>query len=123
VNEGWSQQAPIKTESRIDVPTGNSPIGPGPVTVAGVAWAQHKGIAAVEVQVDNGPWNEATLADVPGIDTWRQWTWQWASPPAGNHTIQARATDKTGYTQTPVTADVAPNGASGYPSVQVTVKG
>ncbi|HTU72973.1 MAG TPA: molybdopterin-dependent oxidoreductase [Trebonia sp.] len=123
VGQGWSQQGPIKTESRIDVPSGGSAIGPGPVTVAGVAWAQHKGIAAVEVQVDNGPWNVATLAPVPGIDTWRQWTWEWTSPARGNHTIQARATDKTGYTQTSVIADVAPNGASGYPSVQVTVKG
>jgi DMSO/TMAO reductase YedYZ molybdopterin-dependent catalytic subunit len=122
VQNGWAQQAPIKTESRIDVPTGNSPVGPGPVTVAGVAWAQHKGIAAVEVQIDNGPWNEATLASVPDLDTWRQWTWQWTNPAPGNHTIQARATDKTGYTQTSAVANVAPNGASGYPSVQVTVK-
>jgi DMSO/TMAO reductase YedYZ molybdopterin-dependent catalytic subunit len=119
---GWSQQAPIKTESRIDVPAGGATLGPGPVTVAGVAWAQHKGIAAVEVQVDHGPWQEATLAAVPGLDTWRQWTWQWAAPAPGNHTIQARATDKTGYTQTSVIADVAPNGASGYPSTMVTVK-
>src|SRR6266566_6263865 len=74
VQNGWSQQAPIKTESRIDVPSDGSAVGPGPVTVAGVAWAQHKGIAAVEVQVDNGPWQEATLAAVPGLDTWRQWT-------------------------------------------------
>jgi DMSO/TMAO reductase YedYZ molybdopterin-dependent catalytic subunit len=123
VQNGWSQQAPIKTESRIDVPNGNSPLKPGsPAAVAGVAWAQHKGIAAVEVQVDNGPWYEATLAPVPDLDTWRQWTWQWASPTPGNHVIQARATDKTGYTQTSVVADVAPNGASGYPSVQVSVQ-
>jgi len=122
VQNGWSQQAPIKTESRIDVPNGTSPIGPGPVTVAGVAWAQHKGVAAVEVQVDNGPWNEATLAAVPDIDSWRQWTWQWTSPAPGSHKIQARATDKTGYTQTSLLAGVAPNGASGYPSVQVTVR-
>jgi DMSO/TMAO reductase YedYZ molybdopterin-dependent catalytic subunit len=119
---GWSQQAPIKTESRIDVPASGATVGPGPVTVAGVAWAQHKGIAAVEVQVDKGPWQEAALAAVPGLDTWRQWTWQWAAPAPGNHTIQARATDKTGYTQTSVIADVAPNGASGYPSAMVTVK-
>jgi DMSO/TMAO reductase YedYZ molybdopterin-dependent catalytic subunit len=122
VQNGWAQQAPIKTECRIDVPTGNSPLGTGPVMVAGVAWAQHKGIAAVEVQVDKGPWNEATLVPVPDLDTWRQWTWQWASPTPGNHVIQARATDKTGYTQTSAIANVVPNGASGYPSVEVTVK-
>jgi DMSO/TMAO reductase YedYZ molybdopterin-dependent catalytic subunit len=122
VQNGWSQQGPIKTESRIDVPSSGATVGPGPVTVAGVAWAQHKGIAAVEVQVDNGPWQEATLAAVPDLDTWRQWTWDWMAPQAGSHTIRARATDKTGYTQTSLVADVAPNGASGYPSATVTVK-
>jgi DMSO/TMAO reductase YedYZ molybdopterin-dependent catalytic subunit len=121
VQQGWSQQGPIKTECRIDVPAGGT-VGPGPVTVAGVAWAQHKGIAAVEVQVDSGPWNVATLAPVPDLDTWRQWTWQWTNPQPGNHFIHARATDMTGYTQTSVLAPVAPNGASGYPSVPVTVK-
>jgi DMSO/TMAO reductase YedYZ molybdopterin-dependent catalytic subunit len=122
VQNGWSQQAPIKTESRIDVPGNGATVGPGPVTVAGVAWAQHKGVDAVEVQVDNGPWQQATLAAVPGIDTWRQWTWDWKSPAPGNHVIQARATDATGYTQTSALADVAPNGATGYPSVQVAVR-
>ena len=72
---GWSQQAPIKTESRIDVPAANSTIAPGRTPVACVARAQHKGIAAVEVRVDQGPWHEAQLAAVPDIDTWRQWVW------------------------------------------------
>jgi DMSO/TMAO reductase YedYZ molybdopterin-dependent catalytic subunit len=118
---GWSQQAPIKTESRIDVPTGNGPVKAGPVTVAGVAWAQHKGIDAVEVRIDNGPWNPARLSEVPGLDCWRQWAWDWDAP-SGNHVISARATDDTGYTQTSVQEPPAPNGASGYPMIQVTVK-
>jgi DMSO/TMAO reductase YedYZ molybdopterin-dependent catalytic subunit len=119
---GWSQQAPIKTESRIDVPAGGAGIRPGPTPVAGVAWAQHKGIAAVEVRVDRGPWHEARLAAVPDIDTWRQWVWQWPATP-GSHLVEARATDKTGYTQTAIQASPPPNGASGYPSVTVTVSG
>jgi DMSO/TMAO reductase YedYZ molybdopterin-dependent catalytic subunit len=119
---GWSQQAPIKTESRIDVPAIGSTLRPGPTQVAGVAWAQHKGVAAVEVRVDRGPWREARLAAVPGIDTWRQWVFQWPATP-GRHVIEARATDKTGYTQTAVQAQPAPNGASGYPSAAVTVRG
>jgi DMSO/TMAO reductase YedYZ molybdopterin-dependent catalytic subunit len=117
---GWSQQAPIKTESRIDVPNGASQIRPGRTAVAGVAWAQHKGIEAVEVRVDQGPWNQARLATVPGIDTWRQWVWEWDAP-SGNHVIVARATDKTGYTQTAVPEQPEPNGATGYPSVAVAV--
>ncbi len=118
---GWSQQAPVKTESRIDVPAPGSQVRAGRVAVAGVAWAQHKGIEAVEVRVDGGPWHEATLAAVPGIDTWRQWVWQWSDARPGPHLLEARATDKTGYTQTAAQAPVAPNGATGYPSSQVTV--
>jgi len=117
---GWSQQAPIKTECRIDVPTGDNQLKTGRTAIAGVAWAQHKGIDAVHVRVDKGPWNQATLAAVPGIDTWRQWSWEWDAP-GGNHTIEARATDATGYTQTSAFANVDPNGASGYPMVAVTV--
>jgi DMSO/TMAO reductase YedYZ molybdopterin-dependent catalytic subunit len=118
---GWAQQAPIKTESRIDVPASGSSVKAGKVSVAGVAWAQHKGIEAVEVRVDKGPWQEATLAAVPDLDTWRQWVWEWDATDAGAHTLEARATDKTGYTQTAVQTPEAPNGASGYPVAQVTV--
>jgi DMSO/TMAO reductase YedYZ molybdopterin-dependent catalytic subunit len=119
-SRGWSQQAPIKTESRIDVPLINASLRPGRSPVAGVAWAQHKGIAAVEVRVDRGPWHEARLAAVPGIDTWRQWVWEWQATP-GHHLIEARATDQTGYTQTLAQAPPEPNGASGYPAALVTV--
>jgi DMSO/TMAO reductase YedYZ molybdopterin-dependent catalytic subunit len=122
IERGWSQQAPIKTESRIDVPAGGVTVRPGPTPVAGVAWAQHKGVAAVEVRVDQGPWHEARLAAVPDIDTWRQWVWEWPATP-GDHLLEARATDMTGYTQTAVQAQPPPNGASGYPSAAVTVRG
>ena len=115
---GWSQQAPIKTESRIDVPGGSVRVGR--TQVAGVAWAQHKGIDAVHVRVDRGPWQQARLAAVPGIDTWRQWVWEWDAA-HGTHVIEARATDATGYTQTPLQEPPEPNGASGYPSVTVSV--
>jgi DMSO/TMAO reductase YedYZ molybdopterin-dependent catalytic subunit len=118
---GWSVQAPIKTESRIDVPSSGSSVSAGRLTVAGIAWAQHKGVDAVEVRVDNGAWNVATLASVPGIDTWRQWRWEWDAT-SGSHVIEARATDTTGYTQTAAQAPVEPNGATGYPSINVTVR-
>jgi DMSO/TMAO reductase YedYZ molybdopterin-dependent catalytic subunit len=117
---GWSQQAPIKTECRIDVPNGQDEIRAGTTAVAGVAWAQHKGIEAVHVRVDRGPWNEARLAAVPGLDSWRQWVWEWDATPGG-HVLEARATDKTGYTQTSALTQPEPNGASGYPLLSVTV--
>jgi DMSO/TMAO reductase YedYZ molybdopterin-dependent catalytic subunit len=118
---GWSQQAPIKTESRIDVPNGSSTVRAGRTPIAGVAWAQHKGIAAVEVRVDGGDWHQARLAAVPGIDTWRQWVYEWDAT-RGDHIIEARATDATGYTQTGALAPPPPNGATGYPTVNVMVQ-
>jgi DMSO/TMAO reductase YedYZ molybdopterin-dependent catalytic subunit len=121
VPRGWSQQAPIKTESRIDVPNGSATLKAGRVQVAGVAWAQHKGIEAVEVRVNRGPWHHARLAGVPDIDTWRQWVWDWDATP-GSHLIEARATDATGYTQTAIQEPPEPNGASGYPTVVVQVQ-
>ena len=47
--------------------------GPGKVAIGGVAWAQGRGIKEVEVRVDDGPWQKATLGPDGGIDYWRQW--------------------------------------------------
>ncbi|MFI2337456.1 molybdopterin-dependent oxidoreductase [Nocardia rhamnosiphila] len=117
---GWSAFGPIKTASRIDVPAAFGRIAPGPVVVAGVAWAQHRGIAAVEVQVDDGPWRPADLAPEYSLDTWRQWTWRWDAPP-GSHTLRVRATDGAGRVQTEERADPVPDGATGWHSRTVTV--
>jgi DMSO/TMAO reductase YedYZ molybdopterin-dependent catalytic subunit len=119
VKRGWSQQAPIKTESRIDVPKAGTSLQDGRVTIAGVAWAQHRGIEAVQVSID-GTWYDAKLAAQDNIDTWRQWYYVWDATP-GQHTIQVRATDKTGHTQTAVRHATEPNGATGYHTIQVSV--
>jgi DMSO/TMAO reductase YedYZ molybdopterin-dependent catalytic subunit len=117
---GYSVKAPIKTSSRIDVPRSFAQVKTGrQVPVAGVAWSQDRGIKAVEVRVDGGRWEEAQLAAQDNIDTWRQWVWMW-TPTAGNHTIEVRATDDTGYTQTDKRVPIAPNGSTGWHSVNVT---
>ncbi len=115
----WSQQAPIKTESRIDVPKRLSNLAAGQVTIAGVAWAQHAGIEAVEVGID-GVFREARLPVQDTIDTWRQWYYVWDATP-GQHMLQVRATDKNGYTQTSVKHKTPPNGATGYHTIHVNV--
>jgi DMSO/TMAO reductase YedYZ molybdopterin-dependent catalytic subunit len=117
---GWSAKGPIKTQSRIDVPRAGRGVQAGTVAVAGVAWAQHRGIRKVEVQVDDGPWQEATLAAEPTVDAWRQWVLMWAATP-GTHQIRVRATDATGQTQTEKEAPPAPDGATGWHTVQVEV--
>ena len=120
LERGWSQRGPIKTMSRIDAPRGFATVTADTVTVAGVAWAQHTGIAKVEVRVDGGAWQPATLSDEVTVDAWRMWHVELALP-KGGHYVEARATDKTGYTQTDQRADPIPDGASGWPSVRFTV--
>ncbi|MFB8282593.1 molybdopterin-dependent oxidoreductase [Nocardia colli] len=117
---GWSALGPIKTGTRIDTPRGRGRIKQGHTTIAGVAWAQHRGIRAVEVQIDNGNWQPARLADEQSVDTWRQWTFDWDATP-GPHTLRARSTDGPGDLQTADRADVVPDGATGYPSVTIQV--
>jgi DMSO/TMAO reductase YedYZ molybdopterin-dependent catalytic subunit len=117
---GYSVKAPIKTSSRIDVPKPFQRVRAGRVPVAGVAWSQDRGIRKVEVAVDGGRWHRADLAAQDSIDTWRQWVWMWDAEP-GNHTLEVRATDDTGYTQTDVRAPIAPNGSTGWHNVNVTV--
>lgn len=119
---GWSEHGPVKTASRIDVPRGGSVrlTGDGLITVAGVAWAQHRGISRVEVRVDEGPWHEAELLAEPTVDAWRLWIWRWAASP-GAHTLTVRATDGLGELQTSDVAPPAPDGATGWHSVQVEV--
>ncbi|MBF6195016.1 MULTISPECIES: molybdopterin-dependent oxidoreductase [Nocardia] len=117
---GWSAQGPIKTGARIDTPRARGRLQPGTIPIAGVAWAQHRGISAVEVQIDDGPWQQARLSEEQSIDTWRQWVFDWDATP-GPHTLRARATDGAGETQTAERRDVIPDGATGYPSVTVSV--
>jgi DMSO/TMAO reductase YedYZ molybdopterin-dependent catalytic subunit len=121
VPRGWSAMGPIKTESRIDTPTDGKTVNAGSVTIAGVAWAQHRGISKVEVRVDNDAWQAAKLDAVPSTDTWRQWFLTWNAT-SGSHQLQVRATDNAGQTQTSQEADPAPNGASGYHTINVTVR-
>lgn len=120
VPRGWSKRGPVKTESRIDVPRNGSSIAAGPQKIAGVAWAPNTGIARVEVQVDEGPWREARLTDVVSKNTWVQWVLDWPATP-GEHRVRVRATDATGATQTETPAPVAPDGATGWHHVDVTV--
>jgi DMSO/TMAO reductase YedYZ molybdopterin-dependent catalytic subunit len=118
-HRGWSQQAPIKTESRIDTPKDGGKPAAGQVMIAGVAWAQNLGIETVEVGIDD-TWHQATLAVQEGTDTWRQWYYPWQAT-SGTHKLQVRATDKHGYTQTSKIHHTLPNGATGYHTINVTV--
>lgn len=118
---GWSAQAPIKTGSRIDLPRAGARLNSGNVTIGGVAWAQHRGIKAVEVRIDDGPWQPATLGAAYSNDTWRLWTFDWQAAP-GAHTVAVRATDNTGAVQTGELSSPMPDGATGWPTISVDVR-
>jgi DMSO/TMAO reductase YedYZ molybdopterin-dependent catalytic subunit len=118
---GWSALGPVKTASRIDVPRSGTPVDAGTIAVAGVAWAQHRGIEGVEVRVDGGAWQPATLAEAISADTWVQWVYEWDAP-TGNHTIEARATGAVGDTQRENRVPPAPNGSEGYHTISVSVR-
>ena len=120
VPRGWSAQAPIKTQSRIDTPSMGSLLKPGRRVVAGVAWAPTRGISKVEVRVDNGTWREATLGPALAKTTWRQWWIDWDAK-RGSRTLSVRATDGTGALQSSRSVPVAPNGAEGWHTIDVTV--
>ncbi|MFJ3921604.1 molybdopterin-dependent oxidoreductase [Streptomyces sp. NPDC090022] len=120
VKRKWARKAPIKTQSRIDTPKPFARPAAGTVTIAGVAWAQRRGITRVEIRVDDGPWKDADLAAQAGIDTWRQWSYRWNATPGG-HNLTVRATDGTGQVQTEQRTRTIPDGASGWHSVFVTV--
>ncbi|MCX5394747.1 molybdopterin-dependent oxidoreductase [Streptomyces sp. NBC_00094] len=120
VPRGWAAEAPVKTQSRIDTPRPLARPAAGTVMIAGVAWAQHRGITRVEVRIDDGTWRDARLAAEDSRDTWRQWTYPWEATP-GRHTLTVRATDGTGATQPERRTGTMPDGAQGWHSVVVTV--
>ena len=117
----WATDGPILTQSRIDVPRSLATLPADKPVIAGVAWAQHRGIRKVEVQVDDGEWKEATLATDGGIDLWRQWSLRYDGP-AGLHTARVRATDAAGATQPEARTKVFPDGARGWHEIQFTTE-
>lgn len=117
---GWSERGPVKTSSRIDVPRSRRRVPAGDVTIGGVAWAQHRGVARVEVRVDDGDWRPAALAQPISVDTWCQYS-ATLRLEAGSHTVQVRATDRTGQVQSAAEVAPAPDGAEGLHTVTFTV--
>ncbi len=117
---GWAAQAPVKTQSRFEAPRPYGEIAPGRTVLAGMAWAQHRGISKVEVAIDDKV-HVAELAPWSNPDTWRQWRVTDWKATRGNHTISVRATDGTGAVQTAQPAQPIPDGASGYHTVLLPV--
>ncbi len=110
---GWAKDAPILTQSRIDVPTDGARVPAGPIELAGVAWAPDRGVTGVEVRVDDGAWQAARISRPISETTWVQWAYSWTAS-TGDHTVEVRATDGSGDVQTADVTPPAPDGARGH---------
>ena len=122
-DQGWSDEAVVQTLSRIDVPQEGDTVGPGPVFVAGIAFAGDRGISRVEVSPDGGRnWYAAELEPSPTPITWVRWVWQWRAPSPGRYTLAVRACDGRGRWQDPEERPPLPDGATGLHRITVTWK-
>jgi len=121
MRQGWAPRGPIKTESRIDVPKGGQKVPMGPMVFGGVAWAQNRGVRAVEVRIDDAVWQPAELGANYSNETWRLWSFRWQAKSPGKHAITVRATDNTGAAQTADQVGTVPDGATGWHTVDFTV--
>jgi len=117
--KGWSAEGPVKIASRIDVPRSGDDVTAGEVSFGGVAWRQHTGIEAVEVQVDGREWERAELGEVLSVDTWVQWKVT-VDVPEGDHTVRVRAIGKDGATQTDVVRAPDPDGSTGLHTIEIS---
>lgn len=120
---GWSQEAPMLTTVRIDVPGHGATLSPGGLLVQGVAFSGDRGISKVEVSVDGGAsWDEAALKPPLSPYTWVLWEYDWPDPPLGEGAVLARATDGTGQVQIPDMYDPFPDGAAAYHEVSFRIE-
>jgi len=120
IPRGWAKEAPVKTQSRIDVPRQGARVAAGSRPIAGVAWAPNRGVMSVEVRVDDGEWREARLSEPLGPNAWRQWMVDWDAEP-GRHRISVRATDGLDRTQPERRLPPRPDGATGWHTISVDV--
>ncbi len=120
IPRGWAKEAPILTQSRIDVPRQGKGTPAGRIAIAGVAWAPDRGVTAVEVSIERGPWQPATIVNESGPASWVQWKLAWDATP-GTYEISVRATDGRGEVQTDQPTRPDPDGARGHHTIVVTI--
>ncbi|MEI6230482.1 MAG: molybdopterin-dependent oxidoreductase [Actinomycetes bacterium] len=120
VTKGWLADGVIQGASRIDVPRQGTTVKAGTVGIGGRAWTEIGGVKSVEVKIDEGQWQPATLAAPIAANTWRLWSYAWAAE-AGDHTIAVRMTNDNGTEQTDVQHGVYPGAASGLHTISVAV--
>jgi DMSO/TMAO reductase YedYZ molybdopterin-dependent catalytic subunit len=120
VDRGWSEEAYVRTTSVVDNAASDDTEAET-IPIGGIAYAGAKGISKVEVQIDEGPWQEADLR-IPALSplTWVQWRYDWAVEP-GRHTARVRAFDGAGELQEVEQNGARPDGATGIDEIIFTI--
>jgi len=75
-------------------------------TVYGFVLNDGTPLRSVEVKVDEGPWQRATLDPANTQYSWKLFSYRWTGATPGEHTLVSRATDANGVVQ-PTAAELA----------------
>ncbi len=120
VDRGWNRQARPQTLSIIDT-VAKDHVSDGKIPVGGIAWAGDRGIQSVELQIDNGTWQQTELlTPALGPLTWVLWRHDWPAE-KGNHHFKVRASDGNGDIQSGIISSPFPSGATGYHEVDISI--
>lgn len=121
--KGWTEDAIVKTMSRIDVPGHGSTLKGLQQKVEGIAFAGVRGVRLVEISTDGGNrWSPAHLAAPLSPEAWSFWSYEWSVPAPGRYTLLVRATDGSGSLQTSTEREPSPDGASGLHEITLAVE-
>jgi DMSO/TMAO reductase YedYZ molybdopterin-dependent catalytic subunit len=120
--KGWTEDAIVRTMSRIDMPGHGNTVRGLHQKIEGIAFAGLRGVRLVEISTDGGNgWTPANLAAPLSPYTWVFWSYDWSVPAPGRYTLLVRATDGTSSLQTSTEQDPSPDGASGLHEITITV--
>lgn len=116
VVRGWDEVARMKATSVIDTIHVNANDAHSDqrqrVVIGGIAHAGARGISKVELQVDDGPWQQAAVRTPLSDLTWIIWRYEWPFE-AGNHTFTVRCSDGNSQLQISLPSPPEPSGATG----------
>ena len=94
---GWSKTAEYKANTLVRSPERRGTVESGELRIQGTAYAGSDRVMTVQVQVDDGEWQDATLDYNPSPDIWTLWHIDISLAP-GEHSILTRCTTESGAT-------------------------
>lgn len=124
--QGWGPSFVVPTLTRFDVPNDKEQIALAMAAAGfdlkGVAHAGNRGIARVEISLNDGEtWNEAKIDYAQSPLAWALWSYSWRPTQIGEYKLVARAVDGKGEIQIAAERGTVPEGATGYHRITVQI--